>query len=130
MQLFIPRSISFKSLIFIQKHVNILIKGEYMDFVHFLDLLKKQQEIPDWEQAKKDITNEVNDIILSTQNISDRFKRKKVQRLLTPLVDSIEAIINEIDTAKENSTQVKMPRIQRSVDTILEVKNKMEKLAQ
>lgn len=130
MQLFISRSISFKSLIFIQKHVNILIKGEYMDFVHFLDLLKKQQEIPDWEQAKKDITNEVNDIILSTQNISDRFKRKKVQRLLTPLVDSIEAIINEIDTAKENSTQVKMPRIQRSVDTILEVKNKMEKLAQ
>lgn len=101
-----------------------------MDFVQFLDLLKKQQEIPDWGQAKKDITNEVNDIILSTQNISDRFKRKKVQKLLTPLVDSIEAIINEIDTAKENSTQVKMPRIQRSVDTILEVKNKMEKLAQ
>ena len=45
-----------------------------MDFVQFLDLLKKQQEIPDWDQAKKDITNEVNDIILSTQNISDRFK--------------------------------------------------------
>lgn len=100
-----------------------------MDFVQFLDLLKKQQEIPDWEQSKKDITAEINEIILSTQNITDRFKRKKVQKLLTPLVNGIETIFTEIDTSKENNTEPKIGRIQRSIDTILDVKNKMEKLA-
>lgn len=99
-----------------------------MDFVQFLDLLKQQKDIPNWEQSKKDITEEINAIILSTQNITDRFKRKKVQKMLTPLVQSVETIFDEIDQARENG-KPKLGRIQRCIDVINDVKSKMEKLA-
>lgn len=83
-----------------------------MDFVQYLDVLSNldQQgikDMPDYQQIKKNISSVMNDIILHTELISDKYKRKKAVKKLGVMTDCVDAIFESLDTLYEHAQNIK-----------------------
>ena len=83
-----------------------------MDFVQYLEKLSELDqhgisEMPDYKDVKVNIANIMNDIIIETQLIPDKYKRKKAQRKLSIMTDCIDEIFKNLDELYEKAVDVK-----------------------
>lgn len=111
-----------------------------MDFIQYLEKLKKIEEVSsvDYETAKTDVCNIVNEFVLSTEMISDKFKKKKTRKLLGTLITSIDELFETLDSLREVTEQEILnvdecnkyeARVERILDTIKGVDKSLKNLS-